>query len=287
MKYLLLITFLSAFTSGFHRIAEVNKLKENAETAYRANDFKKSSEFYYILLNEYGMQDEYIRMNLAHSYFKSQDRRKKAEEHYKILTRSQNRKIRATAFQQLGVLAAMKGKNQIAINYFIQSLKTDPSNENARYNYEMIKKIQRLQMEEEEDKVKRKGEDKKEKGSINPGTNQEETLIKIGNESGNNETSMDEEKENGDLRMKGEEGEGKGNRIKEYDGMGENSHDQKVDDAGNNKGDALRVKRLSQVNLNEDKAKLILESMKNEEIQYLQQLRKNIYNRNYKNKPDW
>ena len=49
----------------------------------------------------------------------------------------------------------------------------------------------------------------------------------------------------------------------------------------------VRAQRLKQMNLTEDKARMILDAMKNSEIQYLQQRRREKTQKTDKNKPDW
>lgn len=286
MKYLIVLGFLSTFSAGFHRVSEINKIKEEAEKAFVNNDFGKSSDLYTLLLGKYTIEEESIHMNLAHSFFKKGER-KKAEQHYLLLTRSTDLKIKAIAFQQLGVLMGMRGKTQEAIDYFIQSLKTDPFNEKARYNYEMIKKIQDLQLEEEySQKADRKNKDpeNKGKGGNSSGSNKMETEIKKETNEGNDQVNRGKENE-GDIRDESENG--KEHLGKDTDLKGNYSKDQKIDEAGDKSKAAKRARRLAQVNLNEEKAKMILEAMKNEEVQYLQQVRKNIPAKDYKNKPDW
>jgi len=285
MKYLIIVGFLSAFSVGFHRVSEINKIKEEAEKAFRNNDFEKSSTLYLLLLNQYSVKEESIHINLAHSFFKKGER-KNAEQQYLLLTHSTDKRMKATAFQQLGVLMGMRGKNQEAIDYFIQSLKMDPFNEKARYNYEMIKKIQDLQLEEEHSQKadkNNKNKETKEKGGSSRGTNKMETEIRKANEG---DDQVDRGKANeGDIREESNSGEER--TGKNPDQNENNSRDQKMNEFGDKSKKAKRVRRLAQVNLSEEKAKMILEAMKNEEVQYLQQVRKNIPAKDYKNKPDW
>ena len=71
MKYLILIGFLFSLWSGFNQVAETNAIKKEAESAFVKNDFKQACELYLSLIVNYQIKDETIRLNLAHSYFKS------------------------------------------------------------------------------------------------------------------------------------------------------------------------------------------------------------------------
>nr|MCU0390231.1 hypothetical protein [Thermoflexibacter sp.] len=48
-----------------------------------------------------------------------------------------------------------------------------------------------------------------------------------------------------------------------------------------------RTQRLQQMNLTEEQAKMILDAMKNNEVQYLQQNKKKPTKKTDKGKPDW
>jgi Ca-activated chloride channel homolog len=48
-----------------------------------------------------------------------------------------------------------------------------------------------------------------------------------------------------------------------------------------------RGEKLEDMNLSEEKAKMILEAMKNSEIQYIQQNKRNATKKPDSNKPDW
>jgi hypothetical protein len=55
----------------------------------------------------------------------------------------------------------MSGKSEQALNLFKQAIKADPSNEEARYNYEMLKKKLDKKKKEEEQKNKDKNDKNK------------------------------------------------------------------------------------------------------------------------------
>ncbi|MEJ0030874.1 MAG: hypothetical protein WDO15_11110 [Bacteroidota bacterium] len=107
-------------------------------------------------------------MNLANSYFHLNDTTS-AMGAFQPLTMSTNPKLKSIANQQLGVLSNRKGNFEEALNYFKQSLRANPANDDARFNYEMVKKKleeQKKKDQQNQDKNKdkqQKDEEQKEK----------------------------------------------------------------------------------------------------------------------------
>jgi Ca-activated chloride channel family protein len=87
------------------------------------------------------------------AYFQAHDTTYTANS-YQPVTQSSNTKLRSIAHQQLGVLANQQNKYEEALANFKQALKADPTNEDARYNYEMVKKKLEEQKKKEEEQKK-------------------------------------------------------------------------------------------------------------------------------------
>lgn len=276
INILLLVNIFSSLWAKFNKIAYTNDLKTRAEEAFHKQDYRNAASFYDSLLTHYELQDEKLRLNYAHALFKNGDR-KHAGEQYEILTTSENNKIASTALQQLGLLAVSRGKNDKALLYFKQALKIDPVNEKARFNYELLTKLNQQELETEQAK-KSSQKDKTPPGKRKA---EKETDIKRITEGGA-ETGQKGEKEKGG-NLKGESESGR-----EKKGEGGNNGDSRelqMSNKGNRKEESFKI-RLSEIQMSEEKAKFLLEEMRNEEVQYLQQLRKKHYNKNYKG-PDW
>ena len=166
MKSLLLGVVLLAFTVDPGKIGKANSLKSEAKEAYQKGDYKKAIEKYRYLVDSLQVTEEEVRLNLANAYFETNDTINTFQ-NYQPLTQSTNSKIRSVAHQQLGVLANRQGKFEEALASFKQALKADPTNEGARYNYEMVKrKLEEQKKKEEEQKKqdpnkKDKNEDQK------------------------------------------------------------------------------------------------------------------------------
>ncbi|MBX9851120.1 MAG: hypothetical protein K2X86_05105 [Cytophagaceae bacterium] len=276
MKHLILIGFLFSLWSGFNKIAETNALKRDAENAFVKNDFKKASELYLSLIVNYQVKDEPIRLNLAHSYFKTGNN-KRALEQYSLLIKSNNAKIKSVAYQQLGVISALKGKNAEALKFLKEALKTDSRNEQARYNYELIKKLNEHEALLNENIETQKTKDKK--------GNEKDKERLVNTLSNNGITGQVPDGKNKELFS--EDTPGKDGKSDLKSNSDNSDKDLKEKETGDKRDEALRLKRLAEMNMNEEKARAILESIKDKEIQYLQEIRKKNYNKNYKDKPDW
>ena len=113
-----------------------------------------------VLVNEFEVRDEAVRLNLAHAHFYLEQEQMKenqrpqgadnqalkpfevAKKYYSELSLSQNKKISSTAYNQLGIIEganAMDAKAaNSALDHFREALKQNPNNDLARYNYEVM-----------------------------------------------------------------------------------------------------------------------------------------------------
>jgi len=139
MKLLTIIISILLVLTDFDKIGKINSLKSEAKKAYTKGDFKTAIQKYRYLVDSLGVKEEAVMLNLANSYFHERDTAN-VQNAYLPLTESKNTKLSSIANQQLGVVANRQGKLEEALNYFKQALKTAPDNEDARFNYEMVKK---------------------------------------------------------------------------------------------------------------------------------------------------
>jgi tetratricopeptide (TPR) repeat protein len=285
-KYLIILSLFTGIWERFNKISLTNHLKTKAEHAFVSKDYITSSNLYDSLIHHYQINDQSIRLNLAHSYFKLENR-KKAIEQYKILTNSEDSAITSIAFQQLGLLSAMKGKPDEAIAYFKKALKINDKNEKARFNLELMIKLKQLEADQS-NKSSKSGSQGKEKGggkkSETGSGKQEGTYNQIA-ENGNLNGNKGSQQQNGGLQ--GENNSGEQTQGESGDGSEENDIELKKDQRGNKEDESIRIRRLAELKISQERARLILEEMKNEEVQYLQQLKIYQENKEYNGKPDW
>ena len=151
MKSVLIVFFVLRLIIDPGDIGKINSLKSQAKEAYKNRDFKTAVAKYRSLIDSLGVNEDEVRLNLANAYFQLNDTTNTALS-YQPLTQSDDRSIRSIAHQQLGVLSNRENKYEEALASFKQALKADPTNEDARYNYEMVKKKLDEQKKKEEER---------------------------------------------------------------------------------------------------------------------------------------
>jgi tetratricopeptide (TPR) repeat protein len=138
MKGLWLVVVIALLGIDPRTVSRINSLKEQARKAYASGDYTTASHIYRQLVDSLGVTEEEVKLNLAHALFAAND--SSAADRYQPLTVSRNTKLRSIAQQQMGVLANRNGNMEGALEWFKQALRTNPANEDARYNYELVKK---------------------------------------------------------------------------------------------------------------------------------------------------
>lgn len=274
----MIVLLLLMVDPGPGDISKINNAKSEAKKAYLAGDFKKAAEKYTYLIDSVGVREDEVMMNLANSYFHLNDTAR-AISSFQPLTMSSNPRLKSIANQQLGVLSNRDGKFEEALNYFKQALKANPANEDARFNYEMVKKkLEEKKKEEQKDENKNKDQkdqqEKKDEQSKEQEKKDQQDQQKKDEEKKDQKSKEQEEKE----KKEQEEKEKKEQQDKEKQ---EKENKEKKDIPPSVK------EKLKDMDMSEEKAKMILEAMKNQEIQYLQQNKRKASKQRDKSKPDW
>lgn len=257
----ILLLFINP-VKDLNKVAETNALKKEAKEAFEAGNFDKAVESYEKLTQDFGVTDDNILSNLANAYYK-QGNLEQAISHYQNLAQSENGSIRSDANNQLGIIAHQQQKAQEAINYFKEALKADPSNEAARFNYSKLKKEQEENQDNQEsqDDQNQDNQDNQNKDQENQDQNQQD------------QQNQDQQDQSGEADQQQEE-----------DQSQQEQQDQGDEQQENQKSTA---EKLEEMNMTEEKAKMILEAMKNNEIQYIQQNKKKPQSRVDDGRPDW
>lgn len=283
MKSLFIAFVLLAFTVDPGKIGKVNSLKSEAKKAYKKGDYQKAIEKYRYLVDSLGVTEDEVRLNLANAYFESNDT-VNTFQNYQPLTQSANSKIRSIAHQQMGVVANRQGKFEEALASFKQALKADPTNEDARYNYEMVKKklAEQKKKEEEQKKQDPNKQDKNEdqKKEENKDQKQDQNKDKKDQKDKEDQQNKDQ-KDKQDQESKEKEKQDKESKEKKEQQQKEKENQDKKDLPPSVSD------KLKQMEMSEEKAKMILEAMKNQEVQYLQQNKRKATKPKDKGKPDW
>lgn len=264
--------------SDVDRIAQINSIKAEAKKAYISGDYKTAVEKYKYLIDSLQVNEDEVKLNLANAFFQINDSTN-ASLHYSNLSQSGIPGIRSRANQQLGVLANRAGQYEKALDHFKQALKASPANEDARYNYEMVKKkLEEQQKEQEQQKDQQKKD-------------QQDDQKKDQKKDQNDQQNKDQKQEQKDKQDKeNKEQEQKQKEQEEQDKKNQEKSDQQEENPENDKKENIPPsvsEKLKNMEMSEEKAKMILEAMKNQEIQYLQQNKRKATKPKDKGKPDW
>ena len=273
MKFGLLVLVVAALLTDPALIAKINRTKDEAKKAYAAGDYETAVAKYKYLTDSLQVTEDEVLLNLANAYFQLSDTTN-AIGHYQTVSTSAKNSIRSTAHQQLGVVKNKQGKFEEALNNFKNAIKADPSNEDARYNYEMLRrKLDEQKKQEEQNKDNKQDKQKDQQDQQNKDQEKKDQekkdQEKKENEQKDNDQKKDSEKQDQEKKEQEQQQKDKENEDKDK------------------KENQPSSQKLEQMKITEEKAKMILEAMKNQEIQYLQQNKRKATQPKDKSKPDW
>jgi hypothetical protein len=159
MKYGIFLMLAFLLTDPI-KISKINRAKANAKDAFQAGDYQKAASIYTYLIDSLGVQEDEVLLNRAHAYYLQKDTAH-AQSDYQALAQSSKNSIASKADLHLGLIANQNKKSEQALNLFKQAIKSDPTNAEARYNYEMLKKKLDAKKKDEEQKNKDKNDKNK------------------------------------------------------------------------------------------------------------------------------
>ena len=251
----MIIKFIIIILLNINNIDEINRLTKEAEIYFKNEEYDKSIANYKILIDSFDVTNEKIYLNLAHSHFLSNDTAK-ALENYTYATITNNNKIKSIALQQIGNINESRNKLEEALDFYKESIISDNSNIDSKFNYELVKK-----------KIQKQKENKQEKPD----------------EKNNKEDKKEDKKENSENKKNDEKGN-KDEQEKEKNEPQENKNEQK--NSENSDNESLEEK-LKKINMSKKKAEMILNALNNNEFQYIQQLKRKPNKKKDSTKPDW
>ena len=208
----LLYILLAVMAIGINDIATVNSLKQEAQKAYDSGDYETALKKYQFLTDSMDVTSDEIMLNLAHSYYHLEDTAN-SRSFYQDLTESDNKKIKSVSLNQIGVLSDTPETEKVALNYFKEALKADPTNKEARYNYEVLKK--RLKEKEEQQKQDQENKDQQNKDQEDQKKEEEKDKEEKQDSKEEKEEDKKEEKKDGEKSEEEKEGEKEENQDKE------------------------------------------------------------------------
>ncbi|WP_299988671.1 aerotolerance protein [uncultured Pontibacter sp.] len=321
MKALLaVILFIGFLSGGLRTISLMNEHADLAAAAYKRGDYIEAVASYEYLLEDLDVQDDQVRLNLGHAYFRLGELQK-AQQQYTLLANHATRHIKAVSLLQLGAISSQSKKYRQALSYFRQTLIIEPGNEAARYNYELIKKLleQRpdlAQTDEEDDQFPADQQAAQNQPKPQQQKPEEEEQAEQPRKNPDSEGDQEAEVDKPERDDQGQQQEQGGGQQPDKDGSDKQS--EKTETSGQQPGDTqgmnpdsqfdpslpersrsgepltdaeqraqTRNNRLQQLNINPEKARLMLEAMRSAEQQYIQQLPKKATRKPDPTKPDW
>ncbi|PTX18839.1 tetratricopeptide repeat protein [Pontibacter mucosus] len=302
------ILLVSLFSGGISVVTRINQHTQEAAIAYKRQDFIEAIASYNYLLEDLNVDDDQLRLNLAHSYYQA-GLLPQATAAYQYLADHPQPRLRALAHLQLGNIYTRQKKYKRALALYKQALVTEPGNEAARYNFELLKKYLLLNpeagIEDEpaEDKVgsmEQKPEPPATADSPKPRQNpdaqcdqQEEIDTPEPDQNGQEQQPAgSHELPEGEKEREEATGEEEGDEQgqKQDNPFDKNGQQHKGSAEGISAEDEMaqtRRARLRQANMSPEKARLLLDAMRNAEMQYIQQLPKQSTRQPDRSKPDW
>lgn len=123
--------------SSWTRVSRLNVAIEDAERSYSEANYVKAVADHLVLVNDFQVNapELIFDLGLAHHYAKKED---EALTWYDQATQSLNKMLASFAFNQSGVIQGNKKEYEVALSKFKSALIQDPTNEQARYNYELL-----------------------------------------------------------------------------------------------------------------------------------------------------
>lgn len=269
---IILFVFLALFTNDPKEIARINALKKEAEKAYLAGDYELALAKYAVLSDSIGVDEDEIKLNLAHSHYQLGDTTG-AKLNYNQLVQSGKKSLKSIAYQQLGIMSKDNGKLEEALQQMKSAIKSDPSNQAARYDYEVVKKLLKEQQEQQQQQDDQK-EDQENKDGEGEDENEQK---KEDQEKGDKEN---EEQKEGESDEKSEE-------EKEQEKQEGEQKEGEEEEQKEKSKEEMTKEKLAEMNISEEKARMLLEAMRQNEIKYLQQQKRKATERPPSGKPDW
>jgi len=269
---LLILSLLLMISTDPREIAKVNSIKKKAEKAFLNSDFELAITNYQ-LLDSMGVDNDAIQLNLAHAQYRLADTAS-AKSTYQSLLTSSNKKLKSIAYQQLGVMQKDVNKLKEALQTLKYSIKADPTNEGARYDYELVKKLLEEQEKQEQEQDDQEKDDQEKEDQENQ-DQQDQDSEKEEGEKDENQEEQEGEKEESEEEQEGEKEEGENEEGEEQEAEEEPTQEEMME------------QKLEEMDISPEKAKMILEAMRNNEVQYLQQQKRKATERPKSGKPDW
>jgi hypothetical protein len=281
MIFRFLLFSLLFIPSSWLEIGKKNSAIRAAARSYSETDYEASVANHLKLSSDFGINTPNLNYNLALSYHYN-GQLEEAQRTYQSLQSSSDKFISSFSANQNGILLAGQNKYEEALSAFKFSLIKDPTNEAARYNFELLSRW----LEENPDQQQQQDDQ---------GENQEEQEDQQDQDKDQEQQKENSEKKDGEGDEKTEEDNATESEKKD-DKSGEKSQqeqdseepsDLESDLSEREKAMEKLKEKLQEMNLTPEQAAQILEAMNAAELRYIQQNRKTPTKKQDKGLPEW
>jgi len=272
MRFLIFVILLTVLPDGINDISRINRLKREAARAYKEEAYDLAVNKYRELVDSVGLNDDRVLLNLSNAYYKQNDTTN-AIPYYQQLISSEQADIRSIAQQQMGVIANDQQKYDEALSFFKEAIKSDPANADARYNYELVKKLLQEQQQQQQQNQDQQNKDQQDQD------NQDQQDQEQQDQQQQDQQNKDQNQEN----QKDQEQQEQEQQEQEQQQQQEQSEEEQEE----KEQQSAQPQDMEEMQISEEKARMILEAMKNNELQYLQQMQRKSEKKQDNSKPDW
>ncbi len=300
---MILLLAFSPF-DGLQRIALRNQYAQQAEAAYKQRRYHEAAALYEkVRQTEGGAIPPSVTLNLAHSYFHLHEY-SQASPLYRVLLNTRDKNLLSVVSTQLSVIEAEEGNFTKAIAFSKQAITSDETNKAARFNYELLQKYLLLHPEKRQSPPPPQKRNQQQNGS--GGRKQQDTSNTTTTQGQSNGmantgpggTNPGGGKQNPQNGLDGTDSKQNfGNTPGQNQGLSNNGSGTGNANIGNRRSNQLggendpmlqtRYERLKKLQLSPEKARQLLDAMRQEETQYLQQLPRKRAKQSDRNTPDW
>ncbi len=269
-----LLLLLVLFSNDPKEIAKINSLKKEAEEAFLSGNYELAISKYSFLTDSLDVDDDLIQLNLGHAYYQLGDTTG-AKLNYGRVGASSNKKLKSIAYQQMGVMSKDAGKLEESLQQLKSAIKADPSNRDAVYDYEVVKKLLEEQKKQEQENQDQQNQDQNEEN----------------NEEQNQDQENQDQQKDGEQEQKDQEGENQEQSEQEKKEQEQKEQEQKEGEQEEQEQEKsqeqMTKEKLEEMGISEEKARQLLEAMRQSEIKYLQNQKRKATKRPPSGKPDW
>ncbi len=298
---------LGVVFTDINDIATINTLKSEAEKAYKSGNYKVAFYKYQMLVDSFQVVDDNLLLNYANSSYYLTGLNGKIDEavtgnenasfaevamtKYQQLTSSSDQEIRSAAYNQIGVINYHMSNNvqeqgekylNESLSYFKQSLISNSTNDNARYNYEIVKKKLENQQNQDQENKDQDNKDEKEENKENKDQQNQDKQEQQEGEQDKEKQENEEQQENQEQQNQEENQDGEEQENEEQQQSEQEQQEQEEQESQQSPSE-----KLKEMNISEEMAKMILEALRNNEVQYIQQQKRKPTKKADGKKPDW